>query len=96
MDVVQALTNIGFKEKCYYFGSESSKSLILPSQELSENLKCKEVDRNYCQKESWSISNHCLVAFDYRELDKLPELYAVINTILFFTSSVLVAANSLK
>lgn len=47
-------------------------------------------------KEPWSISNHHLVAFDYCELDKLPELYAVINTILFFTSSVSVAASSLK
>jgi len=70
--------------------------LIIPSQELSRNLKCKELDRNYCPKEPWSISNHHLVAFDYCELDKLPELSAVINTILFFTSSVSVAANSLK
>lgn len=58
-------TNIGYKEKCYYFGSESSKSLILPSQELSGNLKCKELDGNYCQKES--ISNHHLVVFDFCE-----------------------------
>lgn len=93
---VQTHTNIGFQEKCYSLGSESSKSLILPSQELSENLTCKELDINYCQKESWSISNHRLVACDHCELDKLPELYAVINTTLFFTSSVSVAASSLK
>lgn len=96
IDVVQTLTNIGCKEKCYYFGSESSKSLILLSQELSGNLKCKELDRNYCSKEAWSISNHHLVAFDYCELDKWPELYAIINTAFFFTSSVAVAANSPK
>lgn len=96
IDVVQTHTNIGSQEKCYYLGSESSKSFIIPSQELSENLTCKELDINYCQKESWSISNHRLVAFDRCELDKLPELYAVMNTTLFFTSSVSVAASSLK
>uniref|UniRef100_A0A8C4LRK6 Dedicator of cytokinesis 8 n=1 Tax=Equus asinus asinus TaxID=83772 RepID=A0A8C4LRK6_EQUAS len=49
---------------------------------LSGNLKCKELDGNYCQKEPWSISNHHLVVFDFCEhikfaLEKLPANYSL-------------------
>lgn len=78
-------------------GPESSKSLALPSQERSGNLQCKELAwSRCCRKESWSISNHCLVLSDDCEPDKSPGLCAAIQTTLLVTSSVSVAADSLK
>uniref|UniRef100_A0A8C4LU61 Dedicator of cytokinesis 8 n=1 Tax=Equus asinus asinus TaxID=83772 RepID=A0A8C4LU61_EQUAS len=43
------------------FGKSNGPEFLQEVYTLSGNLKCKELDGNYCQKEPWSISNHHLV-----------------------------------
>lgn len=95
---IQTGANTGHKEKkeMLLLGPREQQIIDITISGVLGEFTMQRSGLKLLQKETWSISNRCLVVFDDCELDKPPGLCAAIKTPLLSTSSVSVAADSLK